>query len=143
MRLSEWNRGWIGLNVGGSVNYGFAEEHGLAWGAQTGGGARIGSLNGDLRWRVLLCGARSSLSLECSCEKLERVYERCKWFSSKIKPEMVLQSMRVTLRSTRKLISIWSNFPCLPNRQRSVKWFPETLFSQNKCSLRLFDGYLA
>ena len=135
VRLSEWNRGWIGLNVGGLADCGLAEEHGLAWGAWTGRGARTWSSDGDLRWRVLLCGAQSSLSLECSCEKLERVCERCKWFSGKIKSEMVLQTVRVILRSTRKLISIWSNFPCLPNRQRSVKWFPKILFSQNKCSL--------
>ena len=85
--------GWIGrLWIGG--------------GAQTGGGARTRSLDGDLCWRVLLYGAWSSLSLECSCEKLERVCERCKWFEGKIKAEIILIQNRVILQLTQKLIFV-------------------------------------
>ena len=77
-------------------------------------------------WRV---------SVRSACEKLERVCEECNWFEGKIKLEMVLRAKWVILRSTQKLISIWPNFLCLPNTQRGVKWFPETLFSQNKRTL--------
>ena len=28
-----------------------------------------------------------------------------------------------------------------PNRQRSVKWFPEMVLHQNKCSLRFSSSY--
>ena len=83
-------------------------------------------------------GASGAISLLFLSLDLSSIFLGCNWFEGKIELEMVLCQKRVILRSTRKLISVWPNFLCLPNTQRGVKWFLETLFSQNKCTLGVY-----
>ena len=66
-------------------------------------------LSHNWAWRVFVRSA---------CEKLERVCKECNWSKGKIKSEMVLLAKWVILWTTRKLISVWPNFLCLPNIRR-------------------------
>ena len=84
----------------------------------------------ELGWANHLCSfflLSSSLSLFVS--------KSWNSFEGKIETKIHFRLGWVTLRSTRKLISVWPNFLCLPNTWAGVKWFPEILFSQNKRSL--------